>query len=1044
MSDVKNKCYCCISPDAFGGGTQGSRINFEKFLAVVFCGLFYFNYQPFMKQSFLNYSTALCLVLLFIQVSTTSAQEATNPADTLRARQLLAEAKDMGKKGQLDEALLKAEEAKNIYVRFEGSSANIGATDAWYRMGVIYFRKQKAREALAAFSKSLELGQQEPGYSKTYIAHTYFNMAQLLQGLEEYSEALAHYETAKRILRENGMTQSREMSNLYTNLGRLYFNMGMNREAIAHLQQSSEILQGLRENTGAAMNAVLVNLGNCFSMLRDYEKALQLQEEALKITLNLNGDKGEAYSTILNNIGICNQGLKEYEKSIQYHKMAIKNREAIPNNAYNQIQSYVNISNAYKAINQPDTAMWYMQKANRLVLTDSTLPAAIKASVFTNIGSCYILIKKLDAAKEYTGKSIATKQQLYGPNHPDLVLATLNLGDIYVDLLLFDSAKIFYLEALRILGYNGKASSGSTEYLPLLSNALSKLGYWGIFFYNTKPSLEYIHQAHTFFQQSIATFDKISRTLSPASKSSLAAESAEVFIGAIATNQLLHAHTDSLHYWQESFDYAERSKAYLLYEAMKDADALHIAGIPDSLLEQEYQLRVEITHHDKRKQEKLNSGLSETDTIVLAIGSRIFDLKQRHESLIKLFETKYPDYYQAKYGLKTTSLTEVQKSLLPSQTMLQYVLGDSSIFLFLVQKNHFEVQEIKKDFPLEQWVDTLTRLGIYGYHTLPLSQKTPEIETGTVNNYTYAAQRLYEKLIAPVKSKLSPEVIIIPDGVLGYVPFEALLPKTPGKKGIFTSYPFLLNEHRISYCYSATLLREMRNKKHRNPASKSVLALAPFFRDDLETLNARLDSTDFLSLRDSLKALKASGEEVARIAKLWKGTPIVGADASLDTFHQLAAMHRILHLSTHGKADDRVGDYAYLALGTSDDQKSFEKLYARDLYNLELNADLVVLSACETGIGKLRRGEGIVSLARAFAYAGAKSLVTSLWKVDDFKTKDLLVDFYRHLKSGKSKDAALQQAKLDFLNKNRSDGGEFMHPFFWAGFIAIGDMGAMK
>jgi CHAT domain-containing protein len=115
-----------------------------------------------------------------------------------------------------------------------------------------------------------------------------------------------------------------------------------------------------------------------------------------------------------------------------------------------------------------------------------------------------------------------------------------------------------------------------------------------------------------------------------------------------------------------------------------------------------------------------------------------------------------------------------------------------------------------------------------------------------------------------------------------------------------------------------------------------------------------------------------------------------------------------------------------------------ELLYVRDLYNLELNADLVVLSACETGLGRLRRGEGIISLARAFAYAGARAIVTTLWSVDDEKAKDLMLDFHGHLKRGEPVDAALRRAKLDYLQ--RRPGPAEAHPFFWAGFAPIGDM----
>ncbi|MDO8970317.1 MAG: hypothetical protein Q7U74_06490, partial [Saprospiraceae bacterium] len=336
-----------------------------------------------------------------------------------------------------------------------------------------------------------------------------------------------------------------------------------------------------------------------------------------------------------------------------------------------------------------------------------------------------------------------------------------------------------YFEALSIVGYKQQYLPSDIEHWPFLVKSLSTIASLGPSRYQVDLKPSHLYLSREYFHQALTALNHLSRTLSPASKSAISTQSAEISSNAIATNQLLFALTDSIHYLHESFDYAERSKAYLLYEAMQEADALHIAGIPDSLLVQEYDLRVEIAYFDKRKQEKLSSGISETDSTVLAIGSKLFDLKRTHEALIQRFESDYPQYYQAKYGLKTASIEEVQQSLSPQQTMLQYVLGDSSIFLFLVQKNHLEVQEIKKDFPLERWVDSLTRHGIYGYHTLPIAQKTPSLEAKTIHNYTHAAQALYEKLIAPVKTKLSPELIIIPDGVLGYVPFETLLTKAP-------------------------------------------------------------------------------------------------------------------------------------------------------------------------------------------------------------------------------------------------------------------------
>jgi CHAT domain-containing protein len=479
---------------------------------------------------------------------------------------------------------------------------------------------------------------------------------------------------------------------------------------------------------------------------------------------------------------------------------------------------------------------------------------------------------------------------------------------------------------------------------------------------------------------------------------------------------------------------------------MKDADALHIAGIPDSLLERERDLRLEIAFFEKRQQELRDSLHQNADSARIATGGVLLDRKNRHEALVRFFEEKYPDYHRAKYGLATTGVAEVQQMLRPGQTLLEYTVGDSVIFAFIVRPDHFSVHTMPRDFPLEQTVDSLTRLGIYAYYTLPKAKRTQTIEKNSVRNYTNAARLLYDKLVAPVAEHLGEELIIVPDGVLGYVPFEALLTGEPARRSVFSTYEphFLLQRHRLSYGASATLLREMRDRQHRTDPQSTVLALAPFFREDTAALRFRADSADLFALRDVFGPLRASGDEAYAVTQLLGGSALYGSEASLDAFRRLAPEYRVLHLSTHGKADDRAGDYAFLALGVPGDTSTFDKLYARDLYGIGLNADLVVLSACETATGKLRRGEGIVSLARAFSFAGAKSLVTSLWKVNDSATKNLLVDFYRHLHEGRSKDAALRQAKLDFLKNNRDVDANLLHPFFWAGFVAVGDMQPLK
>ena len=556
-----------------------------------------------------------------------------------------------------------------------------------------------------------------------------------------------------------------------------------------------------------------------------------------------------------------------------------------------------------------------------------------------------------------------------------------------------------------------------------------------------------------YFNEAAVTLEDQIKRLSNSSKFIWAKEIHSLYENALISNQLVFQKKNDWKSVRESFIYSERSKSLLLYQSIQESDALSFANIPDTLLEKEYDLRIDITYYDKKRQEKLSEGLEETDTTVLAISSKLFDLNREYEALKERFETEYPDYYQLKYDLSTVSLEYVQDTLLTTdQTLLEYFVGDSSIFIFTVGKDKYDVVEVKRDFPLVEWVRQLQN-GLTGYYALLLAQRTDDLYGETIRQYSEASQQLYDKLIAPVKEQLNtPELIIVPDGLLGYVPFGALLSGAPKRTSIFDTYPFLEKEYNISYCYSATLLREMKEKQHKQQPTGSLVAFAPFYEGGY----AKLDSTFSLSFdtlangqdtltfndvvtRKDFNSLPASGEEVKTASLFWDGDYYLNTDATEERFHEVAGNYRIVHLSTHGVADSRSGDYSYLAFAEQKDSIENEFLYVRDLYNTQLNADLVTLSACETAAGELQRGEGIISLARAFAYAGAKSIVTTLWLANDAATRDLMKSFYQQLQNGQTKDVALQKAKLDLL-KNRA----YAHPFFWAGFVLVGYMRALK
>ncbi len=898
-------------------------------------------------------------------------------------------------------------------------------------------------EGIQIYKEALAIYDQVPGKVSPNAVRICNNLGVLLMNKGSYQEALNYYNLGFQKGHKIWDQLHPLMAHLHNNRGLVYTYMGSYKAAMADYTQAVKIrasnahLDTPQLIVNSEYAASLINSSLLYNSMGDYDRASEFLNIALDISIKI----GNPYyiSFIYTNMGITYTGLQLHKKAREYYKKTLELEETLYTEDDPQLASTnYNIAVSYKDEGLFSEALPYYSKALMIAKPDNPN----LSSYHNGLGTAYLGINNLQEAKSHFKSALNISKNKFGDFHPTVANAYFSMAKLSLKENLMDEALQWNKLAEQSNNHTFKSSPDEIEIS--LDNCYILLQRIQILY---KQAL--IHSSHKKLEEVLVTcnyaisiYNKLYNTYrGTTSKSQLINFNHSIFETSIAARLALSDITNLDSYKHEAFTFAERSKAFLLYEALREAEALQIAGIPDSLLRREYDLEVEIAYYDKKRQELLESGLTEIDTAVLALVPKRSELKNEYEALKKDFELNYPKYFQAKYDLKPITVKEVQQEILqPGQSMLEYVVGDSSIFAFLIQKDYLEVREFPKD-SLELLVNELTRDGIYGLPSGRVSQSK------AILNYTHAAARLYEKLVHPFEGKLTEQLIIIPDGVLGYVPFEALLTEMPSSMGSFSQYSYLLFKHRISYSYSATLLREMQQKQHQSEPSGELLALAPFFFEDASQLSPRLDSLEMLlgiNRGTSLDALKGSGLEVAGITDIWNGQPYYGKDASLQVFRQLAAQYRILHLSTHGKADDRVGDYAFLAFSAPDAAGVFEKLYARDLYTFSLNADMVVLSACETGTGQLQRGEGIVSLARAFAYAGAKSMVTTLWNVNDSKTSELMVEFYALLNNGMEKDLALQTAKINYLKRLEGKGHTSANPLYWAGAIIIGDTAQLK
>ncbi len=466
-----------------------------------------------------------------------------------------------------------------------------------------------------------------------------------------------------------------------------------------------------------------------------------------------------------------------------------------------------------------------------------------------------------------------------------------------------------------------------------------------------------------------------------------------VFESAIEASYKLHLKTKDAKFIDKAFKFFEESKSVLLLEALLASKATEFANIPKDLLEKDLQLKSEINFYEKKL---VNEKTKEYQDL-------LFNLKSEQRAFIKNIETNYKNYYNLKYNTDVISLSEMQKFLKNNEMLISYFYGTNAIYSIAISLNDKYLVKIELNDNLKDEIVAFQRM---------LQNPKSDIELlGTQSH------RLYKKILQPSLENIQAKrLIIIPDGLLNIIPFDSFNTLENGIK-------YLIESKAISYVNSATLLKELAFETENND---KILAFAPSFKGTRAST----------STRSELLPLVHNVNEVYSITNYFEGKIFTGDNATLKAFNENKSNYGILHFATHAILNDEYPEYSYLAF-TNKLNEEENILYISDIYNTKINANLVTLSACETGLGKLQKGEGTMSLARSFFYAGASSIANTLWKINDASSSHLMQGFYKNLADEETKDVALQNAKIDFLSTNKNN--KLSHPYYWSGFVITGN-----
>lgn len=594
----------------------------------------------------------------------------------------------------------------------------------------------------------------------------------------------------------------------------------------------------------------------------------------------------------------------------------------------------------------------------------------------------------------------------------------------------YQTAIAEYDYGLQLLGLQGKdaevlKTNNDRDVLHLLSQkALAQAQ-----LRRQNPQAVSLQTVYESALKAIQVLDKMRQQLATrGAKERLLQQAPQLYETAIGAAWELYEQSKDEQYLREAFSLSEKSRAILLLDALKEDDARRFGGIPDSLRSKEKALLSDIAYLESEMEQARRQKNMDR---VKSYEGYLFQKREQIEQLKKQLEAQYPQYFKLKYQTDIPAIETFQSAMSSDMVLVEYFMGKSDLYVFALSKEQLwgKRQRMDTASSLAKTINTwLTDL--YDY------KKIVEAPEEAYQAYHLIAHSLYQWLLADAVKAFPtdqyPDWILIPDGVLSYIPFEMLLTEAAPAAFHYNQLPYFLRKAATSYHYSATLwLQSVQNPIK---AGKGILALAAGYAASNSAPESR--SREWGAVRATLSELLGAKEEVEQLQQRYNGLFFYNEQATEANFKQHSDQYGILHFAMHGVVNQQSASRSGLFFTENADTVEDNILMAYEIPNLRLRADLVVLSACETARGKYQSGEGVMSMGRSFMYAGANSVMMTLWEVNDVVAKRMIESFYRHLEAGLPKHKALQKAKLEYLESSTGVGG---HPFFWSPYILLGN-----
>lgn len=875
-------------------------------------------------------------------------------------------------------------------------------------------------------------------------AHPDLITGELVQELRKQAEAHGRREPPKAMIAWRLMRSIAErLGDGYhaafaiNNLGAIHYARGEFQQALGlfELQLTFETAKRDKVITARALNNIGMikrGFGDMAGALDYVERSRRLSEEA--------GDK-RVLANALNNLGVLARDEGNYARALEYFEKSLPLYETIGDKAWISL-SLNNIGTVHGTQGNQAQALEYFQRS--LKLGQAAEDKNMIAFAVNNIGLTYHRYRDYPRALEYYNQSLALREQLNDKRGAALTLN--NIGLLHREQGYNKKAMEYYQQSLAIREKLDDQSG--------MAYVLNHIGYLHYLQGEHQQALE-IAKRTIEISNRLASPELLWRSYELAGRAHTSLkqfdEAEKVLTSSINTVEQMRFRVGGGELARQRF-FEDKVLPYmamveLAFARNRPIDALTYGELAKArtLLDVLRNGRIPINKAmspEERETERI------ANAELIALNSQIYDERQRpkpnlerlaeleprreqarmaYENLLTSLYVKYPEL-KVQRG-EASPITAAEAAALipnPSTAIVEFVVAEEKAYVIVLTANRPKTAQPLKItvYPIDITADKL-------------SERVDEFRRMLAErnlSYQDAARQLYDLLLKPAEEQLRGKktLCVVPDRALWELPFQALQPRT----GVH-----LIEDHTLFYAPSLSVLREV-TKQRNNPPTRQVTTLLAFGNPQLSGgPNATTRGAEF----EKFGPLPEAEEEVKTLGQLY-GTAnsrvFIGSEAREKVVKTEAAKYEVLHFATHGLLDNRNPMFSYLTLAqTAGDPNEDGLLEAREILNMDLNAKLAVLSACQTARGRVGAGEGVIGMSWALFVAGVPTTVASQWKVDSASTTSLMIDFHRRLtkrqanaRSKETKAEALRQASLGLLRSER-----YRHPFYWAGFVMIGD-----